>query len=287
MSFVFRKLYADVVGTDGSVGVAYLSWLDAWGLQTTMAGIELYAPDGKREVMRAVRRLEPLDPDRVSGCWEHRLDWEQGGVALRYAGGPGGWAPTGPAGAGIGWRVLMPWAEATWCWEGRSGACELRGAGYIDWVELRRPPRVLGLAGLEWGRIHLPQGAGTFSMLLLRSGEHWGRAAWDDAYGRRDVADHCLPRRQGGVTCLRFPGPPGGPGRHVVLDSSRTLHAGVGLDRARFPSAGERLATRLLAGPVRERRWLSRAREAAQPAARGWAIHERVWFGASSARYPS
>jgi hypothetical protein len=285
VSFTFRKLYADVVAADGTVGIAYLSWLDAWGIRSAMAGVELYARDGRRQVIRASGSPRPLDPNAIAERWEQILEFEDGCLELRYSGGSCGWNPPGdPPSEALAWRVLMPQGEALWQWQGSSRRPELYGAGYIDFVEIRRLPRNLGLAGLEWGRIHLGRSAVVFSALTFGSGQRWQRAVWDGEPDRYDVGDEFTLRTVPGTTHLRFRDAAGPPAPHVVLNAARILHDGAGLDRARFPSVCERFATRVLGGPLRERRWLSVAHEPSRPTVSGWAIHERVSFGAAAAR---
>src|SRR5437879_13093493 len=158
MTFRFRKLYADVVSDDGTVTIVYLTWLELWGARFASAGVERYGPDGSRDVQHARPQAWEFSPDSVGDGWGVRLELPSGGFELRYQSALSSWRPNGdlpdPA---MEWRVLIPRASVV----GRSGGQELRGTGYSDWVELRRPPRLLGIrrlrseerrVGKEWRR---------------------------------------------------------------------------------------------------------------------------------------
>jgi len=250
MTFRFRKLYADVVSGDGTVTIVYLTWLELWGARFASAGVERYGPDGGREVQHARPQAWQFNPDSVGEGWGVRLELPTGDLELRYQFALSSWRPNGdlpdPA---MEWRVLIPRATVV----GRSSGQEFRGTGYCDWVELRRPPRLLGMRRLRWGHVHLPSETVVFTALEFASGRTWSRVGrWQ---GRE------LQPPSGAVEL--------GEGHTPI----RVLHDGPGLDRARFPAAATRFVARALTGPLHERRWLAR------PAGSAWAVHERVSFG--------
>lgn len=268
MTFRFRKLYADAVTPDGTVVVAYLTWLEVAGTRFAAAGIERYGPAGGRVVRRARPPAWGFDPDRVGEGFDLRLELPEGQVAMRYESVLPPWTPPGPAPTdAMEWRVLVPRARVVVSTAGLDGPV---ASGYCDWVELRRPPRWLGLRRLRWGRAHLPEGTAVFTALTFGSGRVWNRTAWwngrdpqpDEGGGAVEVGEGV----EVGGLCIRSPG-----ALAATLRASRLLHDGQGLDRERFPSAGTRFMARVLTGSLHEQRWL-----AGGP---GCALHETVCFG--------
>ncbi len=251
MSLRFRKLYADVVSDDGTVTIVYLTWLEVWGARFASAGVERYGPDGSREVQHAQPQAWEFDPDSVGEGWGVRLDLPNADLELHYQAALSPWRPPGESpDRAMEWRVLIPRASVV----GRAAGRELRGTGYCDWVDLRRPPRLLGMRRLRWGRVHLPSETVVLTALEFASGRTWSRAGrWQG----RELQPHR------GAAEL-------GEGQAPV----RVLHDGPGLDRARFPAAATRFVARALTGALHERRWLARPGGGS-----GWAIHERVSFG--------
>ncbi|CAN5909332.1 hypothetical protein BH23GEM7_BH23GEM7_21170 [soil metagenome] len=158
---------------------------------------------------------------------------------------------------------------------------DLLGTGYIDWVELTRPTRWLGIRDLQWGRVHLPGSTLVFTGVTSRSGERWQRFAhWPElAEGEPLVgSDFRLHSREDTVHA-EFPDPPGVL-PELVLRPERVLHSGSAVDPMRTPGFFERLAFRVVTGHSQETRWISRAHPAANvEAAEGFAVHEVVRFG--------
>ena len=288
MSFRFRKLYADLVTDDGAVCVVYLAWLEAWSVRTAFAGVELYGPSGRREVLRAASPPPNVAIEPRQGGLEIRLDLRGGPFVLAYSGSGSPWAPCGLGPApGLHWRGVVPRADAVARWPGDPSRHCLRGTGYADWVELRRTPRRLDLSLVEWGRVHLPAETLVFTGVSLRRGGGWRRLlTWSgDAPTPREYTNFRL-RRLGNTTRpdvrfdLELPFAAREGVRHLTLEPRRRIHRGPALDGARFPALSERLGTRLLVGRIRETRYLSRA--VAQPGRGGapaWALHEWVRFG--------
>jgi hypothetical protein len=276
MTFRLRKLYADVVSGDGTVTVVYLTWLEAWGARFAAAGVERYGPDGRRSVLHARPPAWGFDPDSVRDGWRVALELVGGGaLELRYDRPLGPWRPPGPPPhPAMAWRVLIPRAVVAGGWSGPGEPGGLWGTGYCDWVELRSAPRLLGMRLLHWGHLHLPSETIVFTDLRFASGQRWSRAAhWHGAESQPGAGVVVALDEAGGVRVGASGAEP------LALLPIRLLHDGSALDHARFPSAGLRLAVRVVAGSLHERRWLARSAEASSPGA-GWCLHEVVRFGA-------
>ncbi len=271
MTFRFRKLYADVVSDDGTVTIVYLTWLELWGARFASAGVERYGPDGGREVQRARPQAWEFNPDVVGDGWSVRLELPTGDFELRYQSALSQWRPRGePPDPAMEWRVLIPRATVVGRSSGPGAPEELRGTGYCDWVDLRRPPRLLGMRRLRWGRVHLPSKTVVFTALKFASGRTWGRVArW---HGRQLQPHGGAVELGEGQEAGRLGIPEGDTGL-LAFAPIHLLHDGPGLDRARFPAAPTRLVARALTGALYERRWL------ASSAGSGWAVHEAVSFG--------
>jgi hypothetical protein len=275
--FRFRKIYADLVTDDGTVLIAYLAWTEAGGLSGAGSGLELYRPDGSREVVRARSSFPPEPPVAEGGPVEVRLELPDASVRLRYEPSVPPWVPAPAPVAGLSWAVRVPWAKVEATWEGRHR--RLVGTGYVDWVELTRPTRRLGLSRLDWARVHTAQAALVYTGVHVRDGASWHRGAlW------RRSGDGA-PRVRTDVR-LRAPGLHPGrlecdddPDFNLVLKPQRVLHQGPVIDRARSPGLLERSLFRLITGRSHETRWVSRAYRADADESVGWAIHEVVRFG--------
>lgn len=257
MSYRFTKLYSDLVADDGSVVVAYAAWLDLFGSRTAYAGVELYAPDGSRDVIRARQVDYQIDDEGVRLV----LDVPSGRFTMSQRTVHGAWRPSGGAPhPRLDWKVVCARAASRAAIDGRT----FLGTGYSDWVEVSRPTRSLGLAQLQWGRVHLADATLVWNDVRFRSGESWSRVAEWSERGPRELRDGDLA----GLEMAR----------------ARTLHAGNPIDAQRFPGVLERAISRLLTGPADEDRRLSRVRAPhLGDGARGWALHETVSFGRSVA----
>jgi hypothetical protein len=258
MSFAFDKLYADLVTSDGTVCVAYLAWLDAWGMRKAYAGLELYWPNGQREVIQARPPTERIDPGHGEPEDAFRLSFDVPGgpFVMDYRVRHGAWLPSGdPPCKGLRWSVKAARADVVARWSGDPSRPVLEGVGYSDTVEIGRPLRSLALGRLRWGRLHLPEATVVFDTLDFEDGRSWRRAArWTACR----VTEH-----------RKFELP-------VGLEVARELHAGDAIDEARFPRVVDRMMSRAITGRAVERRLLSRL----QPG--GWALHEVVCFGRDS-----
>jgi len=281
MSFRFRKLYADLVTPDGSVTIVYLSCLELWGVRTAFAGVELYSCRGRRRVLRAQGPVRLPDPDTVRGNWSLQVAFPGTSLELSYGDALAPWAPAGPPPHGaLDWRVLIPRATARARWSRGLAHQDVAGRGYVDWVELRSPPRRLDLESLTWGRAHLPEAAIVFTAVRFRSGHEWNRAArWPD--GGDPQQDSVRVGVDGG-SIQAAPGPDGDPSPYgVTLADSRILHKGPGIDVTRFPGWMERSVSRICSGALHETRWVSRVagQEGKEPDPEYRMVHELVRFG--------
>jgi hypothetical protein len=274
MRFLFQKLYADVVTPDGTACIAYVSSLDAWGLRSTFAGLEVYWPDGLREVARARPHAERVDPRGSDLVLSFDVAGGPFVLALRTTTGP--WAPQGPPPCdGLRWSVRIARAEAVGRWLGDARRPVLRGVGYADSVELHRPPRAMKLGLLQWGRVHFPRETLIFSAIDFPSGRTWRRAAQWSERGMAEWSAFAIDRGPAGAV-VRLPG----QANHLSIAPGRALHVGAAVDAARFPGVVERIVSSALAGPAIERRalglasWTGARREDA-----AWALNEAVRFG--------
>lgn len=277
MGFLFEKLYADMVTEDGTVCIAYMAWLNAWGVRSAFAGLEFYAPDGRREVMRARSPARRIDGD--DGAFQLSFDVAGGPFVLRYHTIDRGFTPAiPPPSSAVRWSVKAARAEVTGRFEGDGARCSLHGIGYADWVELRRPARHLSLSAIEWGRVHRPGGTIVFNALRFSSNERWFFAARSLGDCVTEVRELEIDRS---APALRLSFAPALDDLHV--EPIRVLHEGHPVDRARFPSRPERLLAKAVSGPAQECRWLGRARTGEGDDSKdGWALHEAVEFGAST-----
>lgn len=273
MSFRYCKWYADVVTPAGDVLVAYLTWLDAWGMRQRAAGVELYGIDGSRVTLAA--RGCPAEPSlaAVAEGWELDLPLTAGILRLRLCGAAVSWQPAGPAAhPALDWRVVTLRSQATASWQVGARRGTLRGLGYVDRVVLRSPPRRLGLVELAWGRAHPGEAAVVFTAAVDRRGRAWRRAAiWAGGAPQPATDLRLMPRVDGLDVFLDGPGPLF-PSR-VRLGPGRALHRGPALDRTRFPDPVRRAVARALAGPIHEERHVARLGTEYR------AVYERVVFG--------
>jgi hypothetical protein len=257
-SFRFEKLYADLVTPEGAVCIAYIAHLDAWGLASAHAGLEIYWPDGRREVVHGRPFTDPKCLDYARAI-ELRFDVPGGPFVLRYRVIHGAWAPPGePTADGLRWSVKVARAEAEGRWMNDPARPVLRGTGYADWVEIDRPLRAIGLRRVRWGRVHFPDSTLVFDAVDLRGGRTWQRAA-----------------RWSSDTAVDVPCPP-----PLDFHPVRALHVGDAIDAARFPRTLDRAVSIAMTGAAVEERRLDRARDHdSTGGGEAWALHEEVRFG--------
>ena len=200
MTFRFEKLYADLVTDDGTVCVAYIAWLDVLGARSSHAGFELYARRASR-VVRAKNWTLRADNETSSSSSKFRA------VRLSFDRAPRtGRGFLGPsAHPSLRWSVRSARAAADAQWNGDPKRPRLRGIGYADWVELKRPTRSLGLQHLRWGRMHLPDKTVVFNEVRFRSGTASGRASQNGAQAASASGPHRASRAIRAVSWSRQP----------------------------------------------------------------------------------
>ncbi len=267
MSVRFEKLYADLVTADGTVLVAYLAETHAFGTTTRHAGLEVYHPDGTREVHHARSVTRISEGDRTSLA----MVFTNGRFLLEHRTEHGAWQPNGPPPcAGLDWRVCAARASA----RAELGPRTYVGTGYSDFVRITRAPRTLGLVELRWGRVHLRDETIVFDALTFANRAPYLRAISICPSGRRVEHDVFTIENREGETSLHLAGR-----APIVLSSQRALHVGAAIDRERFPGVVDRIVSRALAGVVTERRTLARV-------GGSFALHECVRFGRAAAVAP-
>lgn len=256
-AYEFRKIYLDCVEPDGAVTVVYQSWVRLAGVWIARRSVERYGPDGVRSVV-------DLAPAAVE-MWDRACGADEG-IWVEVV--QGAWAPPCPPTRALDWRVAVARGEVALKWPG--GAA--RGRGYADRVRITVPTRLLGLATLVWGRVHLEDRTVVFEHLTTVDGARWD-VGLDWRVGER------APRALVGPVTLGTDG----VGR-VPLDDgpltfapARVLHQGDAFDPERVPRALDRWFCRTLGGPTHETRWLGVARHGERAAT---ALYERVTFGA-------
>lgn len=270
MGYGFRKIYADLVTDDGTVCVAYLTWVRLFRKWTGMGGVELYWPDGRREILRSTVEPPLLEAGTPGASGPFRLVLGELTFELEYATDHGAWQPSTPSPAtALHWHVQQVRGCARVRWSDPERA-SLEGRGYVDFVQIDRPTRLLGFRSLRWGRVHLPDRTLILEELRCKAGDWRPGLDWSREAGA--VSGEAVFHPDGGSGEVRVLG--GGP--PVTLEAVRVLHDGSAFDADRVPSAVERALCLAVGGPTYETRWLARARcgEAA-----GWALHEAVTFG--------
>jgi hypothetical protein len=253
--FSFRKVYADLVADSGEVVVLYLNELVVAGIATRRASLERYAPDGRRTLIHgtvpprvdAGTALGDLVVQHGDQVW--RLE-----VAVEH----GGWTPSTPCPAKpLHWQVLAARTRARLTGQGlvpvgsgpAGSAGTLEGLGYVDWVELHRPTRLLHLHTLQWGRFHLPDATLIVEDLTLGDGQRWQIAAEVRPY---EVIEHFPDADLGPDGVVRI------DDRTLVLQGD-LLHHGDAFDPERVPRWLDRQVCHL-ASPAWESRWRGTAR---------------------------
>src|SRR5262249_9688661 len=147
VTYAFDKLYADLVADDGTVCIVYLTRTEIFGTRHATATVELYTPNGKREVVHA--RRAPAIPDLDAGAWTVELDVPGGPFRIVHTPRAGGFTPAGSP-AALTWAVTAACADVEARWLGDAGRGVLRGRGYADRVTLHRIARRLGLRRVDW-----------------------------------------------------------------------------------------------------------------------------------------
>ena len=275
MGFRLRKLYADIVGKDGTLVIAYATEVQAFGLSQAPSGIEYYSANGDRLIQRG---LCLSSVDEILDAGSHKdFAFEVDGDRVELTTQPlhCGFSPACPDELGFRWQCLHAKNEST-LRRSSDQPSQLEGIGYIDYVELTRAPRALRLSTLDWGRLHLQGGSIVFTKVTRTRGAEFAAACiWrDDQEKPVQITEFHLEHPDAAPLQLRLQTPQG----EVIatLMPERVLHHGGAADNARFPSLVERAFYSLIAGPINESRWLSRVH--CDALGNGWAVHESVRF---------
>jgi hypothetical protein len=276
-----QKLYADMVTDDGAVCIAYRVNSRCCGFEETRAGLELYHT-GQREVLHACNSHVSIAGNLNRPLPRVEFDLPGGGFVLEFQSSDGAWKPGFPIGAdGLSWDVRVCRGAAIGRWSQELGRSPMRGFGYVDFVRLKRLPWMLRLARLDWGRIHGESSACVFNVVQLRNGARWGRYSyWSDGEQREEGPVVAIQYADASLRISL-------PNKEIDLAPLRVLHDGPAVDPERFPNPVRRHLTRLVMGPIREKRWLSRpAVPTGTSSENAYAIHESVVFGSRFARAP-
>lgn len=271
MSYEFRKLYADVLTPDGTLCVVYLSWVKLLGRWYGRSGVELYAHDGTRTVHLG-GEVAPVERDAVDAT-RIVVPLPGGDLVLRYEPEHEGFSPPPPAACpSLSWEVLVPRGRA------HISSAELgehEGVGYVDWVTISRPTRLLRLRELTWGRAHVADATVAFTALDLADGRTWrAGAVWTKPSRAPVVArDVTTQLDDAGV------GQVNAGDASLALRAGRVLHEGDAFGPDRVSKALDRLVVRAIGGSTHETRWVGTATMGGEE---GRAVYERVRFGAAA-----
>lgn len=268
----FKKLYVDLVTSDLTVLIAYLTRTDLFGIHILQAAIELYFPDGKRESYRAkVARNRTADPDdlKASPIYFHL---PRGPLALEVDEIHGAWSPdSGPITPGMTWSVAAARSRVTVRWPKNPHRRQLVGEGYADHITIHHFLRHFEIEQVDWGRIHLAGSTIVFNSVRFKEGSKWEQVGvWSDSVGFQTF-DRFEIINRGETTHIRF------PKGEIIATIDRVLHEGRAIDAERFPNAMERTAVRLSTGPLWEMRFVSRVEgDLYGSHVKGSMLHERV-----------
>lgn len=275
MTYQFRKLYADVLSSDGTLCIVYLSWVNLLGRWYGRSGVELYRADGTRTVhlggdVPPVERGD-LDATRIV------VSLPKGQLLLRYEPEHEGFSPPLPAVCpSLSWSVLVPRARARLS---SADVGDREGLGYVDWVTLSRPTRLLRFRELTWGRAHLANTTVVFTALDLADGRAWrAGAVWTKPSRAPVTVSHIATGLDSAGSGQVKVG-----GAALALRAERVLHAGDAFGPDRVSKPLDRLVVRAIGGRTSETRWLGTARLGDDE---GHAVYERVHFGAAVKEAP-
>ena len=162
-----------MISADGTVCVAYVAGLRAFGMKSAHAGLELYSPDGRREVIHG--RSDGQSAKTSVGEFELSFDVPGGPFVLTYRVLHGAWTPAGdPPCDGLRWCVKVARAEAVGRWMNDPERPELRGVGYLEPRHIVRLASgfllggaVYGCLGFVIGAVSVHEIEGIFAIVLL------------------------------------------------------------------------------------------------------------------------
>jgi hypothetical protein len=276
--YEFRKLYTDLVADDGTVCMLYLTWVRFSRRWYGRGGVEVYTPDGSRTLAHGIAEPPVVQAETPAEEIPLRVQLEDGRFELTFTPEHGVYTPTtlSPAPA-LHWHVKVARTRAVARW---SGATErvVEGTGYIDWVHITKPTRLLGFHTLRWGRAHLGGRTVVFNALRLADGQEWRVGAEWSSEGRRDLGGFAMDLDEDGGGAI------GLGDATLELSPRRVLHAGSAFDAERVPRLVDRMVVEALGGKTVETRWFAEAalQEPGRDPVVGTALHEWVRFGAAA-----
>jgi hypothetical protein len=272
MSYELRKLYADLVTADGTVCVLYLTWVRLLGRWHARTGLEIYWADGRREVRHGTGAPPPPENDATLDRIALDVQLPGGLCELRFEPEHGALMPASRPCPSLSWSVKLARGRSTLR---APDLGELTGIGYADWVSLTRATRLLGLRSLTWGRAHLPDATVVFTELDFVHDRPWRAAGRGAAPGKPleaiDASAQLAEHGRGRIELANG-------AAAIALEPRRVLHAGNAFGPERVPRRLDRVVARAVGGATFETRWLGRASDGDRS---GWAVYERVAFGAA------
>ncbi len=197
----------------------------------------------------------------------------KGQLLIQYEPEHESFSPPSPAVCpSLSWSVLVPRARA---WLSIENVGDWEGWGYVDWVTLSRPTRLLRLHKLTWGRAHLANTTVVFTAIELADRRTWhAGAVWTKPIDAPvTVSDIAIGLDSDGSGQVKV------GNAALSLHAERVLHSGDAFGPDRVSKALDRLVVRAIGGRTSETRWLGTARLGGD---KGRAIYERVYFGAAA-----
>ncbi len=271
-SYEFRKLYVDVVTSDGDVVVVYLTYVCLAGMWTARASVEWYPKVGQRRLLHGVLPPPIIGPDTALGDLPLQIDLPNGTFHLSLAPQLGRWEPQQPSPVdSLHWHIkaVRTKAQCDWTLDGKTGS--LKGTGYADWVHITRPTRMLGMRNVYWGRVHFPDRTVVFEQLETNLGVVWDVGLdWSlNVATPRFLAGppHIHANGRGAIALTDGP---------LHLEPKNVLHKGDAFDAKRIPNLLDRWAAVLLGGSTKQTRWLGSGHLCGVS---GSALYEHVQFG--------
>lgn len=273
-AYEYRKVYVDLLTPQGELWVVYLNYVRLAGAWTARAGLERYTPDGRRTLAHSPASPALVDADTPVEALPLSMPLPAadglpaGELRLELEVVQGAWQPpqTCPV-PELHWSVRAARTRAV----ARLGAQAWEGTGYVDYVCIRKPTRLVGLRKLRWGRTHLPDRTVVSEHLEATGGRRWDTGFEWPLLAVVPVVLH-EPSRLDDAGHGQVPLPDG----LLRLDPERLLHRGDAFDPDRVPRRLDRWACNAIGGPTMETRWLGRARIDGLQAP---ALYEAVTFG--------
>ncbi len=277
MPYQFRKVHIDLITDAGELCVLNQTWVRLGERWQGHASLEYHDRAKTRTVLHASSAPPLMDPARGLEHLPKALDLEGGELQLEVKAIHDAWEPAAPSPCpDLSWKVAALRARTRISWTTSKGSHSLRGEGTIDFLDITRPMRKLGLRSLHWGRAHLFERSLAFAALDTVDDKRWyvgvtrlhGRPA--RSYGNLQLSMDT----QAGTGMVRF----GTGGQVLRVQKPRLLHAGPAFDGQRASGFLLRQRCQLQEGPLEERSWLAKARVDGSHG-EGLALHRVIWFG--------